>query len=83
MIRQMFLNERLDNLAKLFDGVKFIGESKFDFDITAIAFAAFVTVGGFEKIFGVVFRPFRQVMRVEDTAAAMGKRIFSVDVFKV
>ena len=57
MISQMFLNERLDNLAKLFDGVKFIGESKFDFDVTSVAFA-FVTVSGFEKIFRVIFRPY-------------------------
>ena len=82
MVAQMFGDESVDDLAVLLGGGKLVRQGKFDFAITAIA-SRFVLVSSLEKIFGVVMRPFWQVVRVKNTAATIGERFFAIDIFDV
>lgn len=79
MVAQMFGNEGVNNLTILVNGFQLVRQSKFNLHVPAITFT-FVFIGGLEKYFRVVMRPFGQTVRMEDTTAAFLKRFFAIYV---
>ena len=82
MVFEMFGNKRVNDLPILFDSSKFIGESKFNFNVATIT-ATFIFISSAEKFFRVVLRPIGEMMSLKDTTAAMSKSIFAVNIFDV
>ena len=75
----MFCNESVNNLAILLDCFQFIGQGKFNFNVTPMS-DAFIFIGGVEKFFGVIVRPLWQVVKLKDTAASFFICSFSIYV---
>ena len=78
----MFCDKGVDNLAILLDRFQFIGQGEFNFDVTPMS-DAFIFIGGLEKFFGVVVRPFGQAMKLKDTTAVMLIGVFAIYILSM